>query len=117
MREAEVPSEIASRGGLIHAERESRSEAVRHALQVIENALGRVEGTLLEKVDNCVTSAGRRLLRDWLVRPLKAREDIVRRQDAVASLLEEASDAVGTARKRLSKVPGEGGGRGCPKCQ
>jgi len=74
-------------------------------LEVVENAQGRAEGSLLEKVDNCVTSAGRRLLREWLVRPLARRADIERRQDAVASLLDEASLCVGDARKQLSRVP------------
>ncbi len=45
--------------------------------------------TLLASVDRTGSSAGARLLRDWLAQPLRQRQDLLARQDAVAELTEE----------------------------
>ena len=37
---------------------------------MLENSSGGTKGTLLAALDACVTASGRRLLRDWLTRPL-----------------------------------------------
>ena len=85
-------------------------------MQVLENSTGGTAGTLLAAVDNCATPAGRRLLRQWLVRPLARVSAIVARQDAVAALMGPAQDAAGRARKQFSgpwRTPlarGRGGG-------
>ncbi|MFC6836869.1 DNA mismatch repair protein MutS [Halomarina ordinaria] len=42
--------------------------------------------SLFETVDHTATSAGRRLLKEWLGRPLRERGELTRRQSAVAAL-------------------------------
>ncbi|MEN6561868.1 MAG: DNA mismatch repair protein MutS [Acidobacteriota bacterium] len=54
-------------------------------LELVRNLRdGRVKGTLLDVIDFTVTAPGGRLLRSWLLRPLRDVAEIVRRQDAVA---------------------------------
>jgi len=57
--------------------------AALEGLEVLENALGGTQGSLLGLLDHCVTPFGRRRLRRWLTRPLYRIADITRRQDAV----------------------------------
>ena len=54
--------------------------------QVLENSEGTEAGTLLAAINNCVTPAGRRRLRQWLCRPLYRIPDIVARQVGGAGL-------------------------------
>ena len=70
--------------------------------QVLENESGCKAGTLLGALDRCVTPGGRRLLRDWLLRPLLRVADITARQDAVAALMGPASQAACDARSAFS---------------
>ncbi|XP_015966496.1 DNA mismatch repair protein MSH7 isoform X1 [Arachis duranensis] len=51
------------------------------------NADGGKTGTLYKYLDNCVTSSGKRLLRNWICRPLKDAEGIKKRLDAVDDLM------------------------------
>ncbi|HET8948601.1 MAG TPA: DNA mismatch repair protein MutS, partial [Candidatus Polarisedimenticolia bacterium] len=61
--------------------------ATRRTLEIVENARdGGRDGTLLEVVDRTRTSAGGRMLRDWLLRPLVEVEAIESRLEAVAEL-------------------------------
>ena len=54
-------------------------------------------------LDNCITPAGKRLLSQWLCRPLLHIPDICARQDAVHSLTApHCAEAVGAARKAFS---------------
>lgn len=69
---------------------------------MLENSTGGTEGTLLAAVENCATPAGRRLLRQWLVRPLARVAAIVKRQDAVAALMGSAQEAASRARKQFA---------------
>ncbi|EFN52031.1 hypothetical protein CHLNCDRAFT_139631 [Chlorella variabilis] len=73
-------------------------------LEVLENSEGGPEGTLLAALDNCVTPAGRRRLRQWLCRPLARIPDIQARQDAVAELMGSAEEAAGAARALFKGV-------------
>ncbi len=68
-------------------------------MQVLENGDGGLQGTLLAAVDNCVTPAGRRRLRQWLCRPLFRIAHITERQDAVHDLTTVAEEAAAQARK------------------
>lgn len=70
-------------------------------LEVLENGDGGTNGTLLAKLDHCVTPFGRRLLRAWLARPLLLEESIRQRQMAVKDLKGVALDAVARFRKEL----------------
>eukprot|EP00897_Mesotaenium_endlicherianum_P000406 jgi/Mesen1/10366/ME000080S09758 len=61
--------------------------AALEGLEILENSAdGAPTGTLLAQLDHCATPFGKRLLRTWLVRPLRRPEAIVERQTAVADL-------------------------------
>ncbi len=49
---------------------------------------GRREGTLLDAVDRTVTPMGGRMLREWVLSPLRRLDPIVRRQRGVAELVD-----------------------------
>jgi len=50
---------------------------------------GNHQGTLINVIDQTRTAMGGRLLREWLRYPLMDRDDILRRHDAVAEVLQE----------------------------
>jgi DNA mismatch repair protein MutS len=59
----------------------------RRNLELVENlADGSRRGTLLDVLDDTRTPMGSRLLRDWILRPLVAKESILDRLDAVEEL-------------------------------
>ncbi|MUV57621.1 DNA mismatch repair protein MutS, partial [Halogeometricum sp. CBA1124] len=51
-------------------------------LELTETMHGETEGTLVDAVDHTVTSPGGRLLREWMTRPRRDREELERRLDA-----------------------------------
>lgn len=55
----------------------------------------------------CRTPMGKRLLRDWLCRPLRSLAPILERQNAVATLVEDrkAANAIGTELESVQDVP------------
>ena len=70
----------------------------RRNLELVEPMTG--DGpALLDVVDHTETAAGRRLLREWLVRPRRDTETVERRHDAVGSLA-----AAALARDRLTAL-------------
>lgn len=72
-------------------------------VQVLENADGGTEGSLISALDHCATVMGKRRLRAWLCRPMARIAGIVARQDAVADFMDwPASEAAQTARCTLS---------------
>ncbi|KAF4529869.1 hypothetical protein B566_EDAN018096, partial [Ephemera danica] len=74
-------------------------------LDVVSNAdTGNKENTLLEKIDNCCTPFGRRLLRQWLCSPLCSVSAIVKRQKAVTCLMNMPSEC-DKARKLMKELP------------
>jgi DNA mismatch repair protein MutS len=79
-------------------------EAAVANLELVETLIGRhAKGSLLDVIDETVTAPGGRLLRRWLVFPLRDVAQIRRRQDAVAWLVERPT--LGEAiRKSLSRV-------------
>jgi len=52
-------------------------------LEVLQGSEGGREGSLLDELDQTMTSIGSRLLRSWLLRPLVSLEPIRDRLDAV----------------------------------
>ena len=70
--------------------------ATRRNLELVQRLDGSREGTLLWVLDETRSALGRRLLREWVERPLLGREEIVARHDAVSALLED-----GMARARV----------------
>lgn len=75
-------------------------------LDILENSHDAgTSGTLLGQLDHCVTSFGRRLLKQWIVRPLLKVEAIVERQNAVEDMKGVASEAVAKFRRDLARLP------------
>lgn len=74
-------------------------------LEVLENSEGGLKGSLLEQLDHCASGPGRRLLREWLVRPLLNHKAIIDRQEAIQDLQGLGDDAACTARKEMSAAP------------
>ena len=73
-------------------------EMTRRNLELVEplrpDLAGRIggrAGTLIEVIDETLTAMGGRLLRRWILRPLVVAEEIWRRQDAVAELVDAPS--------------------------
>jgi DNA mismatch repair protein MutS len=86
-----------------------------HALELVETVRDRtVEGSLLHVLDKTETSMGSRMLRDWILAPLKSVEEIVARQDAVQELLSRAPQlkSIGDLERLVARL---GSGRGTPR--
>ncbi|XP_013386030.1 DNA mismatch repair protein Msh6 [Lingula anatina] len=74
-------------------------------LEVMENSVtGTTEGTLLERLDQCVTPFGKRLFRQWLCAPLCNPSAIDDRLDAVEDLM-AAQDVVTEVMELMKKLP------------
>ncbi len=67
---------------------------------------GATEGSLLTAIDRTVHPIGSRTLRRWLRAPLLARDEIVRRQDAVGFLVDEDTVRL-DLRRRLGVLAGQ----------
>jgi DNA mismatch repair protein MutS len=59
-------------------------------LELTETMQGDRSGSLVDTIDHTVTSAGSRLLTEWVQRPRQSRGELERRQSAVAALAESA---------------------------
>ncbi|NKE35405.1 DNA mismatch repair protein MutS [Natronococcus sp. JC468] len=72
-------------------------------LELTETMQGEREGSLFATIDHTATSAGGRLLKEWLQRPRRSLADLERRQESVAALStaalarDEIQDALGEA--------------------
>ena len=71
-------------------------------LELVQSRAGR-SMTLVGVLDCTVTPMGARLLREWVLHPLRAPAEIHRRQDAIASLLID-SLLLGTLREHLKGI-------------
>ncbi|MCX7229443.1 MAG: DNA mismatch repair protein MutS [Burkholderiales bacterium] len=65
----------------------------RRNLEIVETLRGETAPTLLSRMDRCATAAGSRLLRRWLLQPLRDARETGRRHQAIA-LLTEARTAL-----------------------
>ena len=65
--------------------------ATRRNLELDTHPSGRTEHTLLGVLDETVTPMGARLMRRWLNRPLRSRETLRRRHQAISALIESGS--------------------------
>jgi DNA mismatch repair protein MutS len=61
--------------------------ATRRNLEITETLRGEPAPTLLSLLDTCGTAAGSRLLRQWLINPLRSREVLIARHAAIAELM------------------------------
>ncbi len=79
-------------------------EAAIRNLELVETLLGReVKGSLLDVIDQTVTAPGGRLLRRWLLYPLRDVAHVRRRQDAVGWLVERPA-LLEQLRRALSRI-------------
>ncbi len=89
----------------IHAERDSDfvqlDAATRRNLELTETLRGEASPTLLSVLDTTATGMGTRLLRHWLHHPLRDRDILSRRRDAIGVLAGQPDTA--TALTRLLK--------------
>ncbi len=85
-------------GNLPHVRRIQRHEreeymvldaSTKRNLELVSSMQGGREGTLVEILDDTLTPMGGRLLRSWLLRPLRNVEAIERRLNAVAALVNQ----------------------------
>ncbi len=109
----EKPAAVAAAGGLLAYVQETQKSALQHVDRIavheparhllldaatrrnleIERSIrdGGRAGSLLQAVDSTRTAAGARLLRSWLLAPLRDPEEIGRRHDAVEELVRRES--------------------------
>ena len=83
------------------------SDSAIRSLELLETLRTRAfEGSLLWSIDRCSTPAGSRCLREWLIRPLRVKDALLRRQDAVAVLLEHgpSRETLRTLCKRVADL-------------
>jgi len=76
--------------------------ATQSHLELVQSRAGRGM-TLLGALDRTATPMGARLLRDWILHPLKDAAEIEKRQDAIAALLDDAM-LLGDLRSRLADI-------------
>ncbi len=55
-------------------------------LEISKTLSGEYEGTLIQSIDHVKTWMGRRLMRSWIMKPLRDKNTIIKRQNAVSSL-------------------------------
>ena len=67
--------------------------ATRRNLEIEHSLSGSTPHTLVAVLDHCVTAMGSRQLRRWLSRPLRDRDTVGARHDAVALLIDGRADA------------------------
>ena len=60
----------------------------RRNLEIVETLRGEASPTLLSRMDRCTTSAGTRLLRRWLLQPVRDAREAARRHQALEMLTE-----------------------------
>jgi DNA mismatch repair protein MutS len=63
----------------------------RRNLEIVETLRGEAAPTLLSRMDRCATAAGSRLLRRWLLQPLREARETARRHQAIALLTDSRS--------------------------
>ncbi|KAJ7987524.1 hypothetical protein DPEC_G00327390 [Dallia pectoralis] len=73
-------------------------------LEILQNASGGTEGTLLERLDACSTPFGKRLLKQWLCAPLCNPTAIGERLDALEDLMGVQAQATEVS-ELLKKLP------------
>jgi DNA mismatch repair protein MutS len=83
---------------LVPADAVALDEVAVRTLELLEGADGSVRSSLLGVLDVTVTPMGARLLRQWLLRPLRDGAAIAARQDAVRALVDEPATRAGLRR-------------------
>ena len=78
--------------------------ATRRNLEITETIRGERAPTLISLLDTCCTNMGSRLMQFWLHHPLRARQDIQQRLDAVTALMGEEQQHHTAVRSVLRQV-------------
>ena len=107
-----LPEAVRAAGALLHYLHETQKSSLRHIdrlalhdegehlaldeatcrnLEIVESLNGGRGNTLLAVMDETVTAPGARLLREWVLHPLRDADAIERRLRAVSSLLEDSA--------------------------
>jgi DNA mismatch repair protein MSH6 len=73
-------------------------------LEILVNEFGEKDYSLLDYLDHCTTSTGKRLFKKWLLSPLYRPADINERLDAVEELM-GLSEAAAKLSKSVQKLP------------
>ena len=76
--------------------------ATRRNLEIDVSSTGSQEHSLLAVMDHCATAMGSRLLRRWLTRPLRDRQQLAERQQSIAEL--QADYRYETVREQLAHI-------------
>ncbi|MGC6407747.1 DNA mismatch repair protein MutS [Bisgaard Taxon 45] len=74
---------------LQHADNIQLDAATRRNLELTQNLGGGIENTLASVLDKCVTPMGSRLLKRWIHQPIRQRETLMARQQAIAAILQQ----------------------------
>jgi len=120
------PLAIGAAGALVHYARDTQRSALEHVsslrydesadylildassirnLELLESAAdGSTDDTMLSVINRTATGMGARLVRNWLVRPVTDRAEILHRQDAVEELV-SSSAVLEDIRKHLDRMP------------
>ncbi|SOY56558.1 methyl-directed mismatch repair protein [Cupriavidus taiwanensis] len=92
----------------VKVERESEyvglDSATRRNLELTETLRGGESPTLFSLLDTCCTAMGSRALRHWLHHPLRDAAVPQARQQAIGVLIDQGTDALRTALRRLADV-------------
>ncbi len=79
--------------------------ATRRNLELTETLRGEPTPTLFSQLDNCATGMGSRLLRHWLHHPLRDRDVVASRHEAVGALLDSGThEKVHAPLRRMADV-------------
>ncbi|MBD2792104.1 DNA mismatch repair protein MutS [Xenorhabdus szentirmaii] len=71
-----------------HQETVIMDAATRRNLELTQNLSGGIENTLASVLDHCVTPMGSRMLKRWLHTPIRNKETLEKRQQAISALQE-----------------------------
>jgi len=96
---AHVAAVVAERGG----DYLRLDAATRRNLELAETLRGEPAPTLFSLLDECATGMGSRLLRHWLHHPLRSRDTLVLRHEAIEAL-EGSSDELHAVLRRFADV-------------
>jgi DNA mismatch repair protein MutS len=78
--------------------------ATRRNLELVQTLRGEDSPTLFSLLDTCMTGMGSRMLKSWLLEPLRDRSIAVQRLDAIAGLREQLWQKLRTELKGVSDV-------------
>jgi DNA mismatch repair protein MutS len=76
----------------------------RRNLEITQNLRGGKEGTLVQVLDKTETAMGSRLLKRWLNQPLRNQQQLLRRQEAIASLIQKPLEVLKLQLKGIGDV-------------